>query len=196
MPGSDHDLIEQERTVANPPPGTRFELYYPDGIQRDRARTRRALGIIAGHPFWYAGSVLRRMAAVLKYAGTPNGIYGTAGINVTSKKSLPLQSQGRIISFLVNVVGDLQSVLRYILLPLMAVGIYLGMRREWRLSTLILMTVFYYLVIGSLIHTHIRYGLPMQALLTVFAAGASIKIADLINQRIDRFRSRSPKLKT
>jgi len=185
-PASDHELIEQERTATNPAAGARFDLYYPDGIRRDRARTTRALEIIVRHPFWYAGSVARRMANVLKYAGQPNGIYGSAGINVTSKKSLPAQMQGMFIPFLVNVLGGVQSVLRYILLPLMVVGIYLAPKQQWRNTALILTTVFYYLVVGSLIHTHIRYGLPMQSLLTVFAAVAVFQIADVITRRVAR----------
>jgi len=167
-PSSDRDLIEQERAALNVPPGAAFDLYYPDGIQRDRARTRKALGIIAEHPFWYAGSVVRRMAGVLKYAGEPNGIYGSAGINITSKKCLPPQWQGGTFAFLVNLLGMFQSVLRYVLLPLMIVGVFLAFRLDRGTSALMMTTVFYYLVIGSLIHTHIRYGLPMQALLTIF----------------------------
>ncbi len=81
-PPNDRDVLEQERVAMNVPSNAPFDLYYPDGIQRDRARTRRALAIIAQHPFWYAGSVVRRMGAVLKYAGEPNGTYGSAGINV------------------------------------------------------------------------------------------------------------------
>jgi 4-amino-4-deoxy-L-arabinose transferase-like glycosyltransferase len=169
LPGSDHDLLEQERTAANVPTEAAFELYYPDGIQRDRARTRRALQIIKQHPFWYAGTVARRMTAVLKYAGEPSGIYGSAGINVTSRKCLPPQSQSGVIAFLVNVLGMFQSVLRYILLPLILIGLFFAFREDWRMSGLILAGVFYYLMIGSLIHTHIRYGLPMHALLTIFA---------------------------
>jgi 4-amino-4-deoxy-L-arabinose transferase-like glycosyltransferase len=191
VPATDRELLEEERAAANPPAGADFQLYYPDGIQRDRARTRRALNIIEHHPFWYAGSVLRRIAAVLKYAGQPNGIYGAAGINVTSKKSLPPQSQGAIISFLVNVLGMMQSVLRYLLLPLMLVGIYFGVRSDWRSSALILTTIFYYLVVGSLMHTHIRYGLPMQALLTIFAAVAAVKLVGLINQSVGLRRIKS-----
>ncbi len=128
----------------------------------------KALGIIAEHPFWYAGSVVRRMAGVLKYAGEPNGIYGSAGINITSKKCLPPQWQGGTFAFLVNLLGMFQSVLRYVLLPLMIVGVFLAFRLDRGTSALMMTTVFYYLVIGSLIHTHIRYGLPMQALLTIF----------------------------
>ena len=167
-PSSDRDVIEQERAALNVPPGAAFDLYYPDGIQRDRARTRKAIAIIARHPFWYAGSVVRRVAAVLKYAGEPNGIYGSAGINITSKKCLPPQWQGGTFAFLVNVLGMFQSVLRFVLLPLMIVGVFLAFRLDRRVTALMLATVFYYLVVGSLMHTHIRYGLPMQALLTIF----------------------------
>ena len=188
-PANDSEVIEQERAALKVQQGAAFDLYYPDGIQRDRARTRRALDIIAHHPFWYAGSVARRIAGVLKYAGQPNGIYGSAGINVTAKKSLPPQSQGRAISFLVNVLGMAQSILRYALLPLMLVGIYLAVRRDWRYSGLILTTIFYYLIVGSLIHTHIRYGLPMQALLTIFAAVVLMKLAEVVGARVSSRRT-------
>jgi 4-amino-4-deoxy-L-arabinose transferase-like glycosyltransferase len=169
---NDSDLLEQERAELKVPPDAPFNLYYPDGIRRDRERTRKAMAIIARHPFWYAGSVAHRMAGVLKYAGEPSGIYGSAGINVTSRKTLPLAWQGGALALLVNVLGMLQSVLRYVLLPLMLVGLVLAFRLDWRVSALIMATVFYYLVVGSMMHTHIRYGLPMHTLLTIFAGVA------------------------
>ena len=180
LPGTDRELLEQERTAAVVPPDAQFELYYPDGVQRDRARTRRALQIIKQHPFWYAGTVARRMAAVLKYAGEPSGIYGSAGINVTSRKCLPPQLQTGGLAFLVNALGMFQSVLRYILLPLMIIGIFFALRWNWRASGLILAGVLYYLLIGSLIHTHLRYGLPMHALLTVFSGIAIFRFTGLL----------------
>jgi hypothetical protein len=167
---NDSDLLEQERAELKVPPDTPFNLYYPDGIRRDRERTRKALAIIFRHPFWYTGSVARRMAGVMKYAGEPSGIYGSAGVNVTSKKSLPPAWQGGALALLVNTLGMLQSVLRYVLLPLMLVGLVLAFRLNWRMSALLMATVFYYLVVGSMMHTHVRYGLPMHALLTIFAA--------------------------
>jgi len=182
-PANDRDVLEQERVAAQVPPGGNFDLYYPDGIQRDRARARRALAIIEQHPFWYAGSVVRRMAAVLKYAGEPNGIYGSAGINVTSKKCLPSASQGGVFAVLVDGLGMLQSVLRYLLLPIMILGLVFAFRLDWRMTALIMATVLYYLVIGSLIHTHIRYGLPMHALLTIFAGLALWRLKELLVSR-------------
>ncbi len=180
---NDRDLVEQERAALNVPPNASFDLYYPDGIRRDRERTSKALAIIARHPFWYAGTVAYRMAAVMKYAGEPSGIYGSAGINVTARKSLPLARQGGVLAVLVNGLGMVQSVLRYVLLPLMFVGAILAFRTDWRTTGLMSATVFYYLVVGSMMHTHIRYGLPMHALLTIFAGLALWRLKELAVNR-------------
>lgn len=180
---NDRDLVEQERAALNVPPDAPFDLYYPDGIRRDRERTSKALAVIARHPFWYAGTVVHRMAAVLKYAGQPSGIYGSAGINVTSRKSLPSEWQGGVVAVFVNILGMFQSVLRYILLPLMLVGAMLAFRLDWRTSGLLMASVLYYLVVGSMMHTHIRYGLPMHALLTIFAGLALWRLKELAVSR-------------
>ncbi len=176
---NDRDLVEQERAALNVSPDASFDLYYPDGIQRDRERTRKAFAIIKQHPFWYAGTVIHRMAAVMKYAGAPSGIYGSAGINVTSRKCLPTQWQNGFLAVFVNGLGMLQSALRYILLPLMCVGVILAYRLDWRTTGMMSATVFYYWVVGSMMHTHVRYGLPMHALLTVFAGLACWRIKEL-----------------
>lgn len=180
---NDQEVVEQERAALNVAPDAPFDLYYPNGIQRDRERTRRSLAIIKQHPFWYAGTVVNRMAAVMKYAGVPSGIYGSAGINITSRKSLPAQWQGGVLGVLVNGLGMLQSVLRYVLLPLMLVGLVIAFRLDWRTTGLMSATLVYYWVVGSLIHTHIRYGLPMHALLTIFAGLAGWRIKDFVVSR-------------
>jgi hypothetical protein len=191
FPANDRDVIEQERAALKTPADPSFDLYYPNGIQRDRERTRKALTIIKQHPFWYAGTVVHRMAAVMKYAGAPSGIYGSAGINVTSSKCLSPQSQGGILSAFVNGLGMVQSVLRYILLPLMFAGVIIGFRLDWRTTGLIMATVFYYLVVGSMMHTHIRYGLPMHALLTSFAGLACWRTKEfVVSRKLSSFTNR------
>jgi 4-amino-4-deoxy-L-arabinose transferase-like glycosyltransferase len=172
----DAAVIEQERAELQLPPGAALELYWPDGLQRDRARMRKALLVIKAHPFWFAGVMFGRMAGMLKYAGEPVPYFGTAGINVTSKKCLPPMWQGGILAAVVNVLGMLQSVLRYILLPLMLLGTFLALRRDRAASALLLTIILYYLVVGSMLHTELRYGLPMQALLFVFAGLAVVEI--------------------
>jgi hypothetical protein len=184
----DEQLIEHERKEMNVPEGAAFNLYYPDGVRRDRERTRKAMAVILGHPVWYTGVVLKRMIAVMKYAGEPNGIYGSAGFNVTAKKCLPVGWQGGVVAFFVNILGMIQSVLRYALLPLMLTGAFLAFRSERRLTALIMATVLYYLVVGSIMHTHIRYGLPMHALLTIFSGLALWRLKDAVTVYLQRKR--------
>jgi hypothetical protein len=54
-------------------------------------------------------------------------------------------------------------------LPLIILGVWFGLRSDWRISGLLLMTVSYYLFTLSIGHSELRYGLPMQAILLVFA---------------------------
>jgi hypothetical protein len=172
----DGNLIEQERAEMGLAPDAPLALYWPDGLERDRARMRKALTVIKAHPFWFAGVMMRRVAGMLKYAGEPAAYMGTAGINVTSRKCLPLAWQGGLLAFFVNTLGMLQSVLRYVLLPLMLCGTYLALRRDLRASAITLSVILYYLIVGSMLHTELRYGLPMQALLFVFAGLALAEI--------------------
>ena len=62
-----------------------------------------------------------------------------------------------------------QSVFRYLALPLIFVGLWFGFRRDRFVTWLLLATILYYLVAGSALHMEIRYGLPMQCLLLIFA---------------------------
>jgi hypothetical protein len=176
----DAALIEQERKEMNLTPDAPLGLYWPNGVERDRARARKALRVIAAHPLWYAGVMTRRMWGMLKYAGKPLPYYGSAGINVTSRKSLPESRQNGVLALFVNLLGMLQSVFRYVALPLMIVGIVLALRRDWRMTWLLLATILYYLVVGSSLHMEIRYGLPMQSLLLVFAGLAVCHLFDIV----------------
>ncbi len=175
-PSTDAELIEQERAQSNFPPDKGLTLYYPDGISRDRERARKSLNIIARHPIWYSSLVFRRMLGVLKYAGAPMGDYGSAGVNVTSKKCLPENRQGGALAVFVNVLGITQSVMRFLLIPLIVVGLYFAFRIDKRVSAILATTLLYYWVVNSMMHTHIRYGLPMHALFTVFASVTIVRL--------------------
>lgn len=167
-------MVERERVKLGLPAGTRIDAQWPDGIRRDRERTREALVFIKQHPIWYAGVMLRRMWGMLKIAGDPVPNTGTSGINVTSAKCLSPAQQGGVLAFAVNVLGAIQSAVRYLFLPLAAFGLWRAIRFDWRLSCILLVTIVYYLVPGTVAHTEIRYVLPMHGLLTVFA-GALLK---------------------
>jgi hypothetical protein len=76
----------------------------------------------------------------------------------------------------------IQSVIRYLALPLMLMGIILAFRMDARMTGIVLATVLYYLVVGSFMHTEIRYGLPMQAVLFVFAGLAVSRLPALVSK--------------
>lgn len=165
----DHLMLEHERIKMGVPADARFDIMWPDGIRRENQRTRESLAFIKQHPVWYAGVMLHRMWGMLKIAGAPLPYYGSAGINVTSKKTLPPERQGGLLSLLVNLLGMVQSVTRYLLLPLAVAGTVLGARQQRLMTALLLATIFYYLVPGSAAHTEIRYVLPVHCLLPAFA---------------------------
>ncbi len=188
----DAALIEQERKEMGLAADAPLGLYWPNGVERDRARTRKALNVITAHPVWYAGVMSRRMWGMLKYAGKPLPYYGSAGINVTSRKSLPVGWQGGVVAFFVNALGAVQSVFRYLALLLMIVGVWLALRKDWRITWLLLATILYYLIVGSSLHMEIRYGLPMQSLLLIFAGFAVCRLVEIVYAARKRRSARQP----
>jgi hypothetical protein len=80
---------------------------------------------------------------------------------------------------LVNLLGMIQSVVRYLFLPLAVFGVWLGVRRDFFTAALLLTTVLYYLVPGSAAHTEIRYVLPMHGLLPIFAGLRLCRLAEM-----------------
>jgi Dolichyl-phosphate-mannose-protein mannosyltransferase len=168
-PCCDEQMIEQDRVAMNLPPGAPLGLTYPDGIRRDRERGRRALSIISSHPVWFCGVMAKRTWGHLKFAGRPAANVGSAGINVTAAKTLPENRQRGVLAFAVNILGAIQSVWRWLALPLMLAGVWLAFRRNRVATWLLLATVAYYLATLAIGHSEIRYGLPMQAILIIFA---------------------------
>ena len=120
------------------------------------------------------------MWGMLKVAGDPVPYSGISGFNVTSRKCLPPAWQGGAVGFGVNVLGMIQSVARYLFLPLAAFGIYVAARRDMIVTLVFLVTVLYYLVPGTVGHAEIRYMLPMHGVLTVFAAVAVDRILQIV----------------
>lgn len=177
----DDKVAERERVKMGWPADRPFDIQWPDGIRRDRERARESLAFIKQHPVWYFGVMLGRMWGMLKVAGDPVPYCGISGINVTSRKCLPPHWQGGILALGVNVLGMVQSVARYLFLPLAAFGIYVAARKDWRIACVLLVTVLYYLVPGTAAHTEIRYVLPMHGLLIVFAGAGVDRLIGVIH---------------
>ena len=187
-PSSDAEVEAQDRKEMGLAPDAPLRVNYPDGIRRDHERGRKALAIIKAHPLWYTGTMARRILGHLKFAGVPAPHVGSVGFNVTSKKCLPPDRQGGVLALSVNALGMIQSVWRYLALPLMLFGLGLSFRKDWRTTGLLMATVLYYLATLAVGHSEIRYGLPMQALLIIFA-GVAVCWLGAFAARI-RFRKR------
>lgn len=178
-PNSDQQVVDQDRKEMGLSADAPLGLNFPDGIRRDKERGRRAMTIIRSHPLWFTGVMVRRVWGHLKFAGKPVPHVGSAGFNVTSRKCLPPDHQGGVLALSVNVLGMIQSVWRYLALPLMLFGLFLSFRKDWRTTGVLLATVFYYLATLAVGHSEIRYGLPMQAILILFAGVAVYYLATL-----------------
>jgi hypothetical protein len=66
LPRKDAEVLESE-AASYGRPDYAMDLYEPDGIERERERVRRGLAVIRAHPVWYAGVMLRRGRAMLRY---------------------------------------------------------------------------------------------------------------------------------
>jgi len=110
----------------------------------------------------------------LKFTGSGSAIYGSSGIHTKPAECLPPSWQRFPLSAMVTVLDWVQTALRVCLLPLMLFGVVLGSRENVRIALVILSTVFYYLFVGTFMHTEIRYSLPMQVILFVFAGIAAV----------------------
>jgi hypothetical protein len=179
----DQLMLEIERKELNLSPDYPITLAYPDGIRRDRKRVRDSLQVIAANPFWYAEVMGRRAVRLLKLAGAPAPYQGSPGINVTSKKCLTPAWQGGVLAIFVDGLGMVQSVMRYVVLLLLLPGVLFGLRKNRLGSTLLLITVFYYLLTCSVGHTEMRYALPMYGILFVFAGVAVERVVETIRRR-------------
>lgn len=193
-PCCDAQMIEQDRRAMNLSADTQIGLFFPDGIRRDRERGKRAVRIIASHPFWYAGTMVRRIAGHLKIFGKPAPNVGSAGFNVTSEKSLSPEHQGKVLGFGVTMLGMVQAVYRFLALPLMLLGIGIAWRRDWRVTALVLSMVVYYVFTLAVGHSEIRYGLPMQSVLTLFAGVSLFRIAEFVASRLRKHRAERQEL--
>lgn len=177
-------MVESERAELGYPPDFPMTPNWPDGIRRDNERARRSLEVIVAHPLWYSGVMATRMLWMLKIAGDPGEYYGTAGINCTASKCLPEQIRVAPFSWVITLIGWLQSVYRYLAIPLALIGSLFSFKRERAAAGLLFVTVLYYLGPGTFTHTELRYVLPMHGVLVVLSALGVVECIALVASRI------------
>lgn len=147
-------------------------LFTPDGVERDRARLARGVGVIRTHPFWFAGVMVRRAASMLRLERTP-------------LRLKPSNSGGwqPLLQWLLLLIQRL--FITAIFLPLTLLGVYLLVRRR-HFQTLALLCVvpLYYFCLQSALHTEYRYVLVIHYFLFLLAAVGVNWIACAIRSKI------------
>jgi hypothetical protein len=191
----------EEEAVRYDNPRYREWWAEPDGIRRDRDRYRRAWEVIRANPVPYAGVMLRRVAAMLHYGAGDAPTVALPGIparpdrveEVGSSRSHNLARRpsddlfllpGRAALPLRPLIAGLQTVLVHSLLPLVALGTVVLVRREWRRAAFLLAIPLYYLVSQSFFILERRVVTPMHYGLFVAAAGGGLLLWDLAATRL------------
>jgi hypothetical protein len=154
----------------------------PDGIKRDRDRTRRSLGVILHHPMWYAGVMINRCAEMLKYSAQAplvltisqaSSRQPTAPIKPGWRSITPNQGSlavGETIFWTRPLVRGLQRIAKEVMLGFIIVGAIILFAASWRRALFISIVPLYYFLFQSAMHTEFRYTLPVQYFVFVFAA--------------------------
>jgi 4-amino-4-deoxy-L-arabinose transferase-like glycosyltransferase len=159
LPDTDVELTRLEALEAGRPEYA-TSLFTPDGIRRDRERTRRALSVIGAHPFWFAGVMLRRAGSMLRLERTP--LASTAPVS---------EGWTRAPRLVLRVVQKL--FVTAVFLPLYLAGLVQLVRARRRRSLAALLVVpLYYLCVQSALHTEYRYVLAVHYFLFIVAAAA------------------------
>jgi hypothetical protein len=70
IPKTDLGIMRQEAAMYQHPDYA-LVLFGRDGIERDRWRMRRGLGVVAAHPVWYGGVMFKRAVSFFKLARVP-----------------------------------------------------------------------------------------------------------------------------
>lgn len=196
----DTEVATQEAELYNEP---RYAGSWttPDGIMRDRDRTKRSLGVILHHPVWYAGVMLGRLSEMLKYSAHAPLVFTIDQVR-TKQRTAPVKRAwrdvaedsspaiGESIFWLRPPVRALQRIIKETMLPFIIIGAGLLFAASWRRGLFISMVPLYYFVFQSAMHTEFRYTLPMQYFMFVFAAISWVLlVASIWNavRRIARF---------
>ncbi|HSB11129.1 MAG TPA: glycosyltransferase family 39 protein [Blastocatellia bacterium] len=188
---ADTEVASQEAALYNDP---RYAGSWttPDGIRRDRDRTRRSLDIILKHPAWYAGVMLGRCADMLKYSAHAPLVLKIDQAS-DRQRSAPMKrgwegiasddsslAVGRSLFWLRPVVRPLQRAGKETMLSFIIIGAVSVFLMSWRRALFLLIVPLYYFVFQSAMHTEFRYTLPMQYFMFVFAATAWVLIGAAI----------------
>ena len=168
----------------------------PDGIKRDRDRTRRSMNVILSHPFWFLGAMLGRMGEMVKYSAHAPLVYkecdraalaeneeASADEKRGKRKATADTSVleiGKSICWMRPPVRAFQRLAKESMLPMIFIGVLLVFTLSRRRALFLLIVPVYFLIFQSIVHFEFRYTIPIHYFLFIFAATAWVAIATVI----------------
>jgi hypothetical protein len=164
----DDKMIERERIKMGLPAGYPIEACGPTASNGTRTYSRVAR-VYQAHPVWYCGVMLHRMWGMLKVLASPRRTTEHPG-SMSQHPSVSRSTARRICRSRCLSVGSYPEYCSLCPGPAGGNRRVLGWRKKWKLTLLLLATIFYYLVPGTFAHTEIRYVQPVHGLLPIFAA--------------------------
>lgn len=191
----DTEVATQEAELYNDP---RYAGSWttPDGIRRDRDRTKRSFDVILHHPFWYTGVMLGRCGEMLKYSAHAPLVL-TIDQARSAQRTAPIKRGwetlaydevrvGSSLDWLRPIVRPIQRIAKETMILFIIIGAMILCALSWRRSLFLLIVPLYYFVFQSAMHTEFRYTLPMQYFMFVFAGVVWVLIGAGISKGIAR----------
>lgn len=199
---SDGDVAAQEAAIYQNPEYLQ-SWSTPDGIKRDRDRVKRSLGVIVRHPIWFAGSVLKRIERMFRYARhgelvghNSSQVSDGSGTGDLSRRAWPtwydilpdrsFLAYGNNIHWTRLLLRTLQQVIKQSIPAFLFIGAIILFWVSWRRAVLISIVPFYFLIFQSPMHTESRYTAAMQYFLFIFAAVTWVVIVALCWNAVHR----------
>lgn len=201
----DPEVAEQEAIIYNDP---RYAQSWvtPDGIKRDRERVKKSLAVIIRNPFWFAATMFDRMGDMFKFSAGAPLVFRKTDTRLIEEGSIARQNKnpnltprkqsiasdsstwsfGERLSWMRPAVRALQRAVKETAQPFIFLGIVAVCFLSWRRALWVMMVPLYYLLIQSLMHTEVRYTLPMRYFLFIFAAVTWVIIGVAIWHGIER----------
>jgi hypothetical protein len=204
---TDEAVAQQEVIIYNDP---RYKWWAsPDGIERDRDRIRKSLGVIVRNPIWYSRAMYDRIGLMLKYSAHAPLVFRSTDrkladeladapltylpdidqrLEMTDRSSLDV---GKRLAWTRPLVRVLQRTAKETLLAFILVGVALILILNWRDALLLLTVPFYCMAFQSLMHWEFRYTMAMHFFLFIFASVAWVILAVLITNGIKKVKAGS-----
>lgn len=167
LPATDGALLADEAARSGRPEYGKA-LYFPDGLERERERVRRAVDLIASRPLWFAGAMIDRVGLMLAYdaegaAGWPRDTAYVGFVASSGPLRWALRGAQRLA---------FHTWLVWLLVLVGTAGLVASGR--WRTAVLLAAVPVHHCVVQSFLLTEYKYTLPVHAWMFLLAGSAAL----------------------